>query len=136
MQTKGKAFSWEHRTVDMKRLLVGRNSLIRSKARAGSSSGVQSLGWRQRGDRGGREAACRHGSYRSLLASCYSSPEMCFVFSNRYKLQTWQQLWLWLAEARQTLGLPNTEEQIQEVKSNLDSPDFKMAAEEKPFHAL
>uniref|UniRef100_A0A4W2DRM3 Uncharacterized protein n=1 Tax=Bos indicus x Bos taurus TaxID=30522 RepID=A0A4W2DRM3_BOBOX len=49
-------------------------------------------------------AACRHGSYRSLLASCYSSPEMCFVFSNRYKLQTWQQLWLWLAEARQTLA--------------------------------
>ena len=131
METKGKAFSLENQTVDTKRLQVGRNSLIRSKARARSSSRVQSLGWRRRGDRGRREAACRHGSYRSLLASCYSSPEMCFVFSNRYKLQTWQQLWLWLAEAGQTLGLPNTEEQIQEVKSNLESPDFKMAAEEE-----
>ncbi|KAI4561985.1 hypothetical protein MJG53_017039 [Ovis ammon polii x Ovis aries] len=56
---------------------------------------------------------------------------MCFVFSNRYKLQTWQQLWLWLAEAEQTLGSPNTDEQIQEVKSNLDNPNFKMAAEEE-----
>ena len=131
METKGKAFSLENQTVDTKRLQVGRNSLIRSKARARSSSRVQSLGWRRRGDRGRREAACRHGSYRSLLASCYSSPEMCFVCSNRYKLQTWQQLWLWLAEAGQTLGLPNTEEQIQEVKSNLESPDFKTAAEEE-----
>uniref|UniRef100_A0A452FCM5 Fumarate lyase N-terminal domain-containing protein n=1 Tax=Capra hircus TaxID=9925 RepID=A0A452FCM5_CAPHI len=67
------------------------------------------------------------------LIACllFSSQEMCFVFSNRYKLQTWQQLWLWLVEAEQTLGSPNTDEQIQEVKSNLDNPDFKMAAEEE-----
>ncbi|XP_055108765.1 adenylosuccinate lyase isoform X3 [Symphalangus syndactylus] len=75
-----------------------------------------------------------HGSpdsYRSPLASRYASPEMCFVFSDRYKFQTWRQLWLWLAEAEQTLGLPITDEQIQEMKSNLDNIDFKMAAEEE-----
>ena len=38
---------------------------------------------------------------------------------------------MWLAETEQTLGLPNTDEQIQEVTSNLDNPDFKMGAEEK-----
>uniref|UniRef100_A0A2K5PJL8 Adenylosuccinate lyase n=1 Tax=Cebus imitator TaxID=2715852 RepID=A0A2K5PJL8_CEBIM len=75
-----------------------------------------------------------HGSpdtYRSPLASRYASPEMCFVFSDRYKFRTWRQLWLWLAEAEQTLGLPITDEQIQEMKSNLDNIDFKMAAEEE-----
>lgn len=40
-------------------------------------------------------------SYRSPLASRYASPEMCFVFSDRYKFRTWRQLWLWLAEAEQ-----------------------------------
>ncbi|XP_005322284.1 adenylosuccinate lyase isoform X1 [Ictidomys tridecemlineatus] len=70
-------------------------------------------------------------SYRSPLASRYASPEMCFVFSDRYKFRTWRQLWLWLAEAEQTLGLPITNEQIQEMKLNLDNIDFKMAAEEE-----
>ncbi|KAI2597960.1 hypothetical protein G5576_104556 [Homo sapiens] len=49
-----------------------------------------------------------HGSpdsYRSPLASRYASPEMCFVFSDRYKFRTWRQLWLWLAEAEQVLRL-------------------------------
>uniref|UniRef100_A0A8D2DG18 Adenylosuccinate lyase n=1 Tax=Sciurus vulgaris TaxID=55149 RepID=A0A8D2DG18_SCIVU len=77
------------------------------------------------GDHGGPD------SYRSPLASRYASPEMCFVFSDRYKFRTWRQLWLWLAEAQQTLGLPITDEQIQEMKSNLDNIDFKMAAEEE-----
>uniref|UniRef100_A0A2K6EZ27 Adenylosuccinate lyase n=1 Tax=Propithecus coquereli TaxID=379532 RepID=A0A2K6EZ27_PROCO len=77
------------------------------------------------GDYGGSD------SYRSPLASRYASPEMCFVFSDKYKFRTWRQLWLWLAEAEQTLGLPITDEQIQEMKSNLDNIDFKMAAEEE-----
>uniref|UniRef100_A0A4X1W1C8 Adenylosuccinate lyase n=1 Tax=Sus scrofa TaxID=9823 RepID=A0A4X1W1C8_PIG len=77
------------------------------------------------GDHGG------HDSYRSPLASRYASPEMCFVFSDRYKFRTWRQLWLWLAEAEQTLGLPITDEQIQEMRSHLDNIDFKLAAEEE-----
>ncbi|CAO2601759.1 Adenylosuccinate lyase [Lemmus lemmus] len=70
-------------------------------------------------------------SYRSPLASRYASHEMCFLFSDRYKFQTWRQLWLWLAEAEQSLGLPITDEQIQEMKSNLSNIDFQMAAEEE-----
>lgn len=53
------------------------------------------------GDRGWQQAACGYDSYRSPLASRYASPEMCFVFSDRYKFRTWRQLWLWLAEAEQ-----------------------------------
>ena len=58
------------------------------------------------GDRGGREAACGHDSYRSPLASRYASPEMCFLFSDKYKFRTWRQLWLWLAEAEQVTHVP------------------------------
>lgn len=43
-------------------------------------------------------------SYRSPLAARYASREMCFLFSDRYKFQTWRQLWLWLAEAEQVTG--------------------------------
>ena len=57
------------------------------------------------GDRGGREATCGHDSYRSPLASRYASPEMCFLFSDKYKFRTWRQLWLWLAEAEQVTHL-------------------------------
>lgn len=70
-------------------------------------------------------------SYRSPLAARYASHEMCFLFSDRYKFQTWRQLWLWLAEAEQTLGLPITDEQIQEMRLNLSNIDFQMAAEEE-----
>ncbi|KAB0372206.1 hypothetical protein FD755_015998 [Muntiacus reevesi] len=50
------------------------------------------------GARGGREAA---DSYCSPLSSRYASPEMCFLFSDKYKFRTWRQLWLWLVEAEQ-----------------------------------
>lgn len=56
------------------------------------------------GDCSRQQAACGHDSYRSPLASRYASPEMCFLFSDRYKFRTWRQLWLWLAEAEQVTG--------------------------------
>ena len=62
------------------------------------------FGMAERGDGGGQQAACGHDSYRTPLASRYASPEMCFVFSDRYKFRTWRQLWLWLAEAEQVTG--------------------------------
>lgn len=49
------------------------------------------------------DPACAE-SYRSPLAARYASHEMCFLFSDRYKFQTWRQLWLWLAEAEQVTG--------------------------------
>lgn len=61
-------------------------------------------GMAARGDCGGQQAACAYDSYRSPLASRYASPEMCFVFSDKYKFRTWRQLWLWLAEAEQVTG--------------------------------
>ncbi|XP_063282471.1 adenylosuccinate lyase [Pelobates fuscus] len=69
--------------------------------------------------------------YRSPLVSRYASKEMAFNFSDSKKFQTWRRLWLWLAQAQRSLGLPITEEQIQEMEANLENIDFKMAAEEE-----
>ncbi|NP_001080593.1 adenylosuccinate lyase L homeolog [Xenopus laevis] len=69
--------------------------------------------------------------YRSPLVSRYASREMAFNFSDSKKFQTWRRLWLWLAQAERSLGLPITEEQIQEMEANLENIDFKMAAEEE-----
>ncbi|XP_053325730.1 adenylosuccinate lyase [Spea bombifrons] len=69
--------------------------------------------------------------YRSPLVSRYASKEMAFNFSDSKKFQTWRRLWLFLAQAQRNLGLPITEEQIQEMEANLENIDFKMAAEEE-----
>uniref|UniRef100_A0A2K5E8K5 Adenylosuccinate lyase n=1 Tax=Aotus nancymaae TaxID=37293 RepID=A0A2K5E8K5_AOTNA len=61
-----------------------------------------------------------HGSpdtYRSPLASRYASPEMCFVFSDRYKFRTWRQLWLWLAEAEQACTADHSWETLLSLDS-------------------
>ncbi|KAG8436338.1 hypothetical protein GDO86_007439 [Hymenochirus boettgeri] len=69
--------------------------------------------------------------YRSPLVSRYASREMAFNFSDSKKFQTWRRLWLRLAQAQRSLGLPITEEQIQEMEANLENIDFKMAADEE-----
>uniref|UniRef100_A0A669QK40 Adenylosuccinate lyase n=1 Tax=Phasianus colchicus TaxID=9054 RepID=A0A669QK40_PHACC len=69
--------------------------------------------------------------YRSPLVSRYASAEMAFNFSERKKFGTWRRLWLYLAQAEKSLGLPITDEQIKEMEANLDNIDFKMAAEEE-----
>uniref|UniRef100_A0A5F8GVP7 Adenylosuccinate lyase n=1 Tax=Monodelphis domestica TaxID=13616 RepID=A0A5F8GVP7_MONDO len=79
---------------------------------------------------GGGEMA-GHDTYRSPLAARYASPEMAFIFSDAHKFQTWRQLWLFLAEAEQKLGLPITDEQLDEMRANLHTIDYKMAADEE-----
>lgn len=56
------------------------------------------------GEHGAQMAALE--GYRTPLASRYASPDMCFLFSDRFKFRTWRQLWLWLAEAEQVRALP------------------------------
>ncbi|MEE6502726.1 hypothetical protein FKM82_004619 [Ascaphus truei] len=69
--------------------------------------------------------------YRSPLVSRYASREMAFNFSDSKKFHTWRRLWLCLAQAQRSLGLPISEEQIQEMEAHLENIDFKMAAEEE-----
>ncbi|KAL4239768.1 hypothetical protein ACF0H5_000571 [Mactra antiquata] len=69
--------------------------------------------------------------YRSPLVSRYASPDMAYNFSDLKKFSTWRKLWTWLAKAEKHLGLNITDEQINEMESNLTNIDFERAAVEE-----
>lgn len=66
--------------------------------------------------------------YRNPLESRYSSPEMLYNFSPQMKFSTWRKLWLALAETQKELGLNITDEQISQIRENVDKIDFETAA--------
>ncbi len=66
-------------------------------------------------------------SYVNPLSDRYASPEMLRVFSPQRKFSTWRRLWCALAEAERELGLPIAEEQIAEMRRNVDNIDFDAA---------
>ena len=53
--------------------------------------------------------------YESPLSSRYASKEMLYTFSSDMKFSTWRRLWLSLAKAERALGLPITQEQVDEM---------------------
>lgn len=69
-------------------------------------------------------------TYNSPLNSRYASKEMSYLFSDEMKFRTWRKLWLALAESEKELGLNISDEQIEELKSNLENINYE-AAEEK-----
>ncbi|MBQ8568876.1 MAG: adenylosuccinate lyase [Oscillospiraceae bacterium] len=68
-------------------------------------------------------------TYESPFCTRYASKEMQYVFSADKKFSTWRRLWVALARAEQKLGLPVTEEQVQELEANIDNIDYEAAAE-------
>ncbi|KZT38709.1 adenylosuccinate lyase [Sistotremastrum suecicum HHB10207 ss-3] len=71
--------------------------------------------------------------YQSPLASRYASKEMAHLFSYSMRSHTWRRLWLNLAIAEKELGLPISDEAIEEMKANLylDDDQFALAAKEE-----
>ena len=67
--------------------------------------------------------------YQSPLCERYASREMQHTFSNDKKFTTWRKLWIALAESEQELGLPVSDEQIQEMKSQINNIDYVKAME-------
>ena len=69
-------------------------------------------------------------TYTSPLASRNASPEMCAIWSPRHKFTTWRKIWLAVAQAQQACGLDITDEQINEMKANLEvtDDDLELAA--------
>ncbi|WP_299994673.1 adenylosuccinate lyase [uncultured Clostridium sp.] len=65
--------------------------------------------------------------YNSPLNSRYASKEMSYIFSDDMKFSTWRKLWLALAEGEKELGLNITDEQISELKSNIDNINYEEA---------
>ncbi|KAK7073175.1 hypothetical protein SK128_008542 [Halocaridina rubra] len=72
-----------------------------------------------------------YDQYRNPLASRYASQEMSYNFSETKKFTTWRKLWTYLAKAEKELNLPITEEQIQEMESNVGNIDFNRAIKEE-----
>ena len=72
--------------------------------------------------------------YSNPLAERYSSKEMLEIFSPKFKFSTWRKLWYVLAETEKELGLDITDEQLAEMKANINNIDYELADEmEKKF---
>ena len=67
-------------------------------------------------------------TYQSPLASRNASPAMQRIWSPRFKFTTWRKLWIALAESEQQLGLDITDEQLDQLRSNVDEIDYDAAA--------
>lgn len=66
--------------------------------------------------------------YESPLSSRYASEEMLYLFSPDKKFSTWRRLWVALARAEMELGLPVTQEQVDQMEAHLDDIDYEAAA--------
>ena len=67
--------------------------------------------------------------YESPLASRYASDEMLYLFSADKKFSTWRRLWVALARAEMELGLPVTQEQVDELEAHITDIDYQRAAQ-------
>ena len=66
--------------------------------------------------------------YESPLSSRYASDYMLHLFSQQKRIETWRKLWISLAKAEHSLGLPITEKQIEELEAHITDIDFVCAA--------
>ena len=68
-------------------------------------------------------------TYESPLSARYASKEMKYIFSPDKKFRTWRKLWIALAESEKELGLPITQERIDELKAHADDINYEVAQE-------
>ena len=68
-------------------------------------------------------------TYESPLSARYASKEMKYIFSPDKKFRTWRKLWIALAESEKELGLPITQEQIDELKAHAEDINYDVAQE-------
>ena len=66
-------------------------------------------------------------TYLNPLDERYTSAEMSYIFSPRYKFSTWRKLWVALEKAQKELGLDISAEQITEMENNIDNLDLEKA---------
>ena len=65
--------------------------------------------------------------YVSPLSERYASRQMQEIFSPDRKFRTWRKLWIALAETEKELGLPITQEQIDELRAHADDINYEEA---------
>ncbi len=69
----------------------------------------------------------RTDRYISPLSERYAGEEMQYIFSQDMKFRTWRKLWIALAETEKELGLPITQEQIDEMKAHAEDINYEVA---------
>lgn len=67
--------------------------------------------------------------YVSPLVERFATREMAELWSAQRKFSTWRRCWVALAEAEKELGLPITDEQLDQMRARIDDIDFEAAAE-------
>lgn len=72
-----------------------------------------------------------HEFYQTPLGGRWKADEMSRNWGENKKFTTWRKLWLYLATAEKELGLEITDEQLAEMKRNLNNIDYELAAEEE-----
>lgn len=65
--------------------------------------------------------------YENPLITRYASKEMAQNFSDDKKFRLWRKLWIALAESEKELGLPITDEQIDELRKYADDINYDVA---------
>ncbi len=66
--------------------------------------------------------------YRSPLVARYASPEMVRLWSPLRRAVLWRRLWVALAEAQAELGLPISQEQLDQMRRAVDQVDLDQVA--------
>ena len=66
--------------------------------------------------------------YESPLSTRYASAYMLNLFSSDTRYKTWRKLWVALARAEMKLGLPITQQQVDELEAHLDDIDYDVVA--------
>ncbi|NJA02007.1 adenylosuccinate lyase, partial [Clostridioides difficile] len=69
----------------------------------------------------------KYTTYSNPLTDRYCSKDMSYIFSPQFKFSTWRRLWVALAEGEHELGINITEEQLDELRANIDNINFDEA---------
>lgn len=64
--------------------------------------------------------------YKSPLSNRYGSDEIHEIFSDDNRYRTWRTLWYELARVEQEFGLNITDEQLEEMRSNIGNINYKL----------
>lgn len=73
----------------------------------------------------------KKSKYESPLSSRYASDRMQYIFSPDKKFSTWRRLWIALARAEMELGLPVSQEQIDQMEAHITDIDYDLAAQKE-----
>lgn len=65
--------------------------------------------------------------YENPLITRYADAKMKKIFSSDNKFSTWRKLWVALAESEQQLGIEISDEQIEEMRHNINNIDYDLA---------